>query len=134
MTERIQKNERIEGKIIKHNPSKQYKYSTTEYTINIQSKTPYVSALKRASKMLKLLPKKQPKKDYIIINGMGKAISKTLSIALHFQYVEGNKVEILTKTVEVLDEFDDGNEDNDTVLRKRKISAVEIHIFKSAYD
>lgn len=134
MSTRIRKQEKIVGKITKHAPAKQFKYSDSDSLLNIQSKTPFVSAVKRVSKLLKELPKKQPKYDYIIVRGSGKAVEKTVSVSLHFKEVERNRVEIFTKTLEVLDEIDNGDEDQDTVLKKRKIPAVEIHIYKSIYD
>lgn len=130
MTDNPTKQAPVEGKHIRHNPPKRFKYSDLETTIHIKASTPYISAIKRTKKLLANLPKKQPKIGYITVLGMGAAIEKTLSIGVFFQSEEGVKVDILTKTVEVLDEFDDEDLDHDTVYRKRKISAVELHIHK----
>ncbi|KAH3688115.1 hypothetical protein WICPIJ_000886 [Wickerhamomyces pijperi] len=134
MTTRIKKQPKVEGKIIKHAPSKQFKYTDSETILNIQSKTPFISAVKRITKLLKDLPKRQPKYTYIIVKGSGRALERTLSIGIHFRDVERNKVEIFTKTLEVLDEIDAGDEDEDTVLKKRKVPSVELHIYRSVYD
>ena len=130
MSDNPTKQPRFEGKHIRHNPSKHFKYSDLETTIHIKASTPYISAIKRTKKLLSNLPKKQPKFEYITVLGMGAAIEKTLSIGVFFQVDEGAKVGILTKTVEVLDEFDDEDLDHDTIYRKRKVSAVELHIYK----
>lgn len=128
----VTKSERLDAKLIRHNPPKRFKFSDLETTIHIKSSTPYISAIKRVSKLLKNLPQKQPKARYVTIMGMGAAIEQTVAVGLHFQENEGCKIDVLTKSVEVLDEFDDGNEDNETIYRKRKVTAVEIHIFKTA--
>lgn len=125
------KKPRVEGKLIRHNPSKQFKYSDLETTIHIKSSTPYISAIKRIKKLLNNLSTKQPKFSYITVLGMGATIEKTMSIGVFFQKDEGSQVDILTKTVEVLDEFDDEDLDHETIYRKRKITAVELHIYKT---
>jgi len=130
MNDNPTKQPRVQGKHIRHDPSKKFKFSDLETTIHIKSSTPYISAIKRCQKLLGNLPKKQPKAQYITIMGMGAAIEKTMSIGVFFQKEQGLKVDMLTKSVEVLDEFDDENLDNDTIYRKRKISAVELHIQK----
>lgn len=70
---------------------------------------------------------------------MGKAVFKTLSVAAHFNTMGDYKVDILTKTLDVLDEVfaddgkdEDGNEvsteDRETELTKRTLSGVEVRI------
>lgn len=134
MSDNPTKQPRMEGKLIRHNPSKQFKYSDLETTIHIKASTPYVSAIKRIQKLLINLPKKQPKVQYITVLGMGAAIEKTMSVGVFFQKDEGAQVDTFTKTVEVLDEFDDEDLDHETVYRKRKVTAVELHIHKSNDD
>lgn len=68
---------------------------------------------------------------------MGKAIENTLSIALKFQDELNYKVDILTGSVEVLDEFqigtngdDSDNDYNDeTLFKKRMVSYIETRIW-----
>jgi ribonuclease P/MRP protein subunit POP7 len=117
---------RIAGKHIKHGPSSNFKYSDLQTTVHIHKKTPYISAVKRVDKMLRQLSDKQPRRTYITVLGMGAAIEKTINVGVHFQSI-GCQVDILTKTVEVLDEFEN---DDDSVLRKRKVSAIEVRVHK----
>jgi ribonuclease P/MRP protein subunit POP7 len=126
-----EKLQRVDAKHIRHNPQKAFKYSDLETTIHIKSNTPYISAVKRTLKLLKNLSKKQPKVKYITLLGMGAAIQKTLSVGLHFQEEEGAKVEVMTKSVEVLDEFEYEDEDNENSYSKRKVTAVEVHVYKT---
>lgn len=81
------------------------------------------------------------KSSYISIMGMGKAVTKTLSLAAHFQILNSYKVEVFTRTLEVLDEIydDDGKdesgneiaeEDREVKLQSRKLSGVEVRISK----
>lgn len=123
--------ERIDAKFIRHDPSRTIKYSDLETTVHIKAKTPYMSAVKRTLKLLKSLDKKQPSVKYVTILGMGAAIQKTLSVGLHFQEEEGSKIEVFTKSVEVLDEFEFDDEDNENSYVKRSVSAIEIHIYKT---
>ncbi|CCH40624.1 Ribonuclease P protein subunit p20 [Wickerhamomyces ciferrii] len=124
------KQPRFEGKHIRHAPSKQFKYSDLETSVHIKSSTPYISAIKRINKLLNKLPKSQPKFKEITVLGMGATIEKTLSIGVYFQKDQGLKVDILTKSVDVLDEFDDEDLDHDTIYKKRKVTAVELRIHK----
>ncbi|ONH68559.1 Ribonucleases P/MRP protein subunit POP7 [Cyberlindnera fabianii] len=103
-------------------------HSDLDTLIHIQAKTPFVSALKRIDKTLSRLPKKQPKSQLITIQGMGKAMELVVSLAVHFQ-TRGNKIEVETNTVEVLDEFEQS--DDESMLRKRHVSAVQVRIYKS---
>ncbi|KAI5955308.1 hypothetical protein KGF54_001869 [Candida jiufengensis] len=46
------------------------------------------------------------KVKYITVKGMGKTIEKTLKIAMNYQNDQNYKVDILTGSVQVLDEFE----------------------------
>ena len=94
---------------------------------------------------------------YITVKGMGKTIEKTLKLAMHFQQL-GYKVDIITGSVQVLDEFekkvlapagidnedlrmgieeeeeDDDDERNsltdyETEYKKRMVSSVEARVW-----
>lgn len=119
---------RLPGTLHKHPPPRRFKHSDLDTLIHIQAKTPFVSALKRIDKTLSRLPKKQPKSQLITIQGMGKAMELVVSLAVHFQ-TRGNKIEVETNTVEVLDEFEQS--DDESMLRKRHVSAVQVRIYKS---
>lgn len=139
---------RIAGKHIKHSPNTQIRLKIeNETTFLVKSTTPYISALKRIQKILakfdkSVLPNKKyqnmeyKKVNYITVKGMGKAIENTLSIALKFQDELNYKVDILTGSVDVLDEFnvnagDDSDNDynDDTIFKKRMVSYVESRIW-----
>lgn len=103
-------------------------------TIYVKTSTPYISALKRIKKFLRDLPKSGS--TYVVVLGMGKAIEKTLSFGCHFEQL-GKKVDVLTKSVELLDEVSLDDEDGDsikdvdreTMLKKRTISGIELRIY-----
>lgn len=108
-------------------------------TIYVKCSSPYISIVKRTNHFLSQLEKR--KSRYITLLGMGKAICKTLSVASYFSSLNGYKVDILTTTLQVLDEFytDDGkdedgnaisNEDREVKLSPRNLSGVEIRISK----
>lgn len=139
---------RIAGKHTKHSPNTQIRLKIeNETTFLVKSTTPYISALKRIQKILakfdkSVLPNKKyqnmeyKKVNYITVKGMGKAIENTLSIALKFQDELNYKVDILTGSVDVLDEFnvnagDDSDNDynDDTIFKKRMVSYVESRIW-----
>lgn len=140
---------RINGKHIKHSPNTVPLLKIEhETTFLVKSSTPYISALKRIQKILakfdkSVLPNKKyqnveyKKVKYITVKGMGKAIENTLSIALKFQDELNYKVDILTGSVEVLDEFqigtngdDSDNDYNDeTLFKKRMVSYIETRIW-----
>ncbi|EDO14478.1 hypothetical protein Kpol_242p1 [Vanderwaltozyma polyspora DSM 70294] len=116
-------------------------------TIYVKSITPYVSALKRITKCLETLDKHGA--TYVKVLGMGKAIEKTLSLGCHFQENKNRKVDIFTKSIPVLDEVEvededeakdkdkdenkDGNEEQDsdreTIMKKRTVPGIELHIY-----
>lgn len=133
---------KVEGKLVKHAPPRHYSYQQVQKVIHIKSSTPFVSALKRIEKHMRQESKNLKNKNrsslnnsYITIKGMGKAISKVLSLGLHFKTENGNKIETFTKSIGVLDEFKKSNDDSsdsddeETTLRKRNVSCVEIRIY-----
>lgn len=146
-------------KIIKHAPLKVYNHIELDTTLYIKSNTPFISAIKRIEKMINKfdeIPNKKgelvrrgnlsKKCKFVTVKGMGKSISKVLNIGIHFKYEEKFNVDIFTKTIGVLDEFisDEKNDvqnnnsiddnfddysDDDSILRKRNVGAVEIRIY-----
>lgn len=72
---------------------------------------------------------------------MGKAVEKTLALGWHFQDQKNKKIEVYTKTIEVLDEVitegqadidmesDVEDDDKETQLKKRAVSGVELRIY-----
>lgn len=112
-------------------------------TILIKSNTPYISALKRIKKTLQrfeqsLLPQNKKYQGggfksvkYISVKGLGKAIEKCLSLGLAFQDKIGYKIEVLTGTVEVLDEFkqDGSDSEEESEYRKRRTNSIEIRVY-----
>lgn len=108
-------------------------------TVYVKTSTPYISALKRIRKFLADLPKSGS--SYVVVLGMGKATEKTLSLGCHFEQQLGKRVDVLTKSVELLDEValeaedeedkEDISQDRDreTVLKKRTISGIELRVF-----
>lgn len=134
-----------QGKLIKKRPSlKTLNNKQIKSTIFIKSQTPYLSALKRTKKMLTKLPQGQ---QHVTLYAMGKAVTKSLSLACYFQQ-HSYRVGIYTKTIEVIDEIlnedeeeqlkqeqktsnvecDIDMDDVDTELKLRKLSGVEIRI------
>lgn len=139
------KTSRINGKHIKHSANSTIPLNIDkETTFLVKTKTPYVSAVKQIQRILDKFNKKVNKKrkfqggeykklNYITVKGMGKAIEKTLSLGTHFQ--SNYPVEVLTGSVEVLDEFrvneasDSEDEDEEkTLYQKRMVSYVELRI------
>ncbi|QEU61169.1 Pop7 [Kluyveromyces lactis] len=116
---------------------KTFSHDKIKTTIYVKSSSPYISVVKRTNKFLSNLHRR--KSEYITLLGMGKAVFKTLSVAAHFNTMCDYKVDILTKTLDVLDEVfaddgkdEDGNEvskeDRETKLTRRTLSGVEVHI------
>ncbi|KAG7665150.1 uncharacterized protein J8A68_001206 [[Candida] subhashii] len=138
---------RLQAKHLKHSPNLIPQTETQKAsTFLVKSRTPYVSALKTITKQLEKFEKTSNIKKfqnlqykrvkYITVKGMGKSIEKTLSILLNFQ--ERYKVDILTGSVEVLDEFEmekkegedvDDDEEGEKVYKKRMVSSVEGRIW-----
>lgn len=122
----------------KHPPVKILSRKQIKTTIYVKSVTPYVSALKRIKKFLRDLDLNAS--SYVVVLGMGKAVDKVLSLGCYFEQQMGKKVDVLTKSVDVVDEIltndQEENEDEEpqrdvdkeTTLRKRTVSGVELRI------
>lgn len=137
----IKNNNNKNAKLIKKRPTiKTLSHKRIKTTIYIKSQTPYVSGLKRTKKFLTDLSKHGAK--YATLLGMGKAVEKTLALGTYFSQEKGHKIEIFTRTVKVIDELkaidgqEDGadeesedEEDEDTFLKRRTLSGVEIRIY-----
>lgn len=93
----------------------------------ISSKSPFISTVKKIDKLHKLLERQH--RQHVSVYATGKAVERALSVGLNFQQL-GHKVEILTSTLNVLDEHDDGDEDNEPEFKKRSISRIEVKIFR----
>ncbi|RCK59051.1 Ribonucleases P/MRP protein subunit POP7 [Candida viswanathii] len=151
---------RIQGKHIKHSANtKPFTETQASSVFLIKSTTPYVSSLKRITNALDKFNKTKSniKKyqneqfknvKYITVKGMSKTILKVLSLGIHFQE-KNYKVDILTGSVEVLDEFipgqsskdkegeadsssdedDDDDDDDDRIYKKRMVSSIELRIW-----
>lgn len=138
----ITKPKHTEGKThIKRSPNNEIKTLVERETCYlVKSGTPFVAAVKRIVLILAKFDKSQlkhrrfqggeyKKVKYITVKGMGKAMEKAISIALKFEELE-YKVDYLTGSVEVLDEYkDDSEEDEDSVYQKRMVSYVEARIW-----
>lgn len=140
-TTKPQKLQRINGKHIKHSSNVNIKLIVEqETTFLVKSSTPFVSALKRINKMLNKFNKtitktnkyqagEYKKVKYITVKGMGKSIENTLSIANRLQNNYHYKVDVLTGSVEVLDEFVPETDSFDSTFQKRKVSTVELRVW-----
>lgn len=140
---------RLNAKHIKHSPNTTpYLQVAGDTTFLVKSKTPYVSALKRITKKLDKYTRATQLRDrhslgaykkvqYITVKGMGRAIEKTLLLALEFQDRLMYRTDIQTGSVEVIDEFkmEDGadsdwdEDDRELVYKKRMVSYVEVRIW-----
>lgn len=73
------------------------------------------------------------KVKYITVKGMGKTIETTLGLANKFQNEFNYKVDVLTGTVEVLDEFipheSNDIESDEPIFQKRNVSYIELRIW-----
>lgn len=116
-----------------------------ETTVLVKSSTPFVSAVKRIDRMLEKYDKgsgnstkyhrgEYKRLRYLTIKGMGAAMQKTVSLALHYETTKGHQIDIYTGTTTVLDsvavahiECKDDSED-ETELRPRPVSYVEVRI------
>lgn len=132
--------------LVKHKPLRPYTQTESDHTVYVKSKTPFISAVKRINKILskyETIPNKRGKYvskgnvsgniEYITVMGMGKSIEKTVNIGVYFKFDLDFKVDIITKSVGVLDEFrpngDDDGDDSDEILRKRNVGGVEVRIY-----
>lgn len=151
MTKKCQLSRYESKKLIKHAPLRPYIHNELDTTVYIQSKTPFISAVKRIEKIINKFDKIPNKNGelvsrgnlrksckFITVKGMGKSIEKVINIGLHFKYDENFTVDIFTKSVGVLDEFVDAHdeentkadsEDDENLLRKRNVGAVEVRIY-----
>ncbi|CAK9441049.1 uncharacterized protein LODBEIA_P49180 [Lodderomyces beijingensis] len=134
---------RIQGKHIKHSPNVKLQTETQfASAFYVKSSTPYISAIKKITKQLNKFSKttgvkkynndQYKKIQYITVKGMGRTIERTLKIAMRFQDLD-YRVDILTGSVQVLDEFEidacakDGDEERE--YRKRMVSSIEARIW-----
>lgn len=143
-------------KLIKHAPLRPYVHTELDTTVYVKSSTPFMSAVKRIEKMMSKFEEIPNKKGnlirrgnvslkckFITVRGMGKSIDKVVNLGLHFKFEEKCTVDIFTKSVGVLDEFvgketdkeekedvpgEEEGED-DSVLRKRNVGAIEVRIY-----
>ena len=126
-------------RVKKHASLKVLTHKQIHTTIFIKSATPYVSALKRINKFLDGVCKHGS--SYVVVLGMGKAVEKTLALGCHFQDQKNKKIEVFTRSIEVLDEviIEDNvdaesessidDDDRETQLKKRTVSGVELRIY-----
>ena len=127
------------GKLVhKHSTLKQSTHNEIKTTIYVKSSTPFVSGLKRCKRFLASLEKRKqhPSQQCVTLLGMGKATEKTLALACYFQQEKGLRVEVRTKSIEVVDEVaeDEDDEtvdprDRETLLKKREISGGEAKVY-----
>ncbi|CCE61202.1 hypothetical protein TPHA_0A01180 [Tetrapisispora phaffii CBS 4417] len=130
-------------RLVKRNPSiKGLSHQKIHSTVYIKSTTPYVSGVKRINKFLENLDKQAA--IYVTVLGMGRAVEKTLSMALYFENTKHKRVEVYTRTVDLLDEVidesaeeststSDSDSDDDehkvTTLKNRKITGIELRLY-----
>ncbi|CAB4253657.1 similar to Saccharomyces cerevisiae YBR167C POP7 Subunit of both RNase MRP and nuclear RNase P [Maudiozyma barnettii] len=125
---------------VKHPTLKQATHNDIKTTIYVKSSTPFVSGIKRINKFLNDLDKrkKDPKFQCVVLLGMGKATEKTMALGCYFAEEKGKRLEVRTKSVDVIDEvIAEGNNDDsiiddrdrDTSLKKRSLSGIEIKIY-----
>lgn len=129
------------GKHIKHSPNVSHQLMTERETnFLVKSKTPYISAVKKINKILNKYNGKSTNKKYqagqykkvkfVSIKGMGKAIEKTAALGLKYQQDGDYKVDIVTGSVEVLDELKpEDSDEEDSTYSKRMVSYLEIKIW-----
>lgn len=118
------------GKLVKKHPSvKALSPKQIHSTVYLKSRTPYVSALKRINKFLGNTHRSGS--SYVTVLATGKAVEKALSLGCHFGQHLQKRVEVLTKSVEVIDEVteEDDESDAETQLKKRTISGIELRIY-----
>lgn len=135
--------------VIKHSPSTAVPTKIErETTFLVKAATPYVAAIKRIDAILAKFDKspidhkkyqrgEYKKVKYIRVKGMGRAIDKTVSLALHYQTKKSYKVDLYTGTVEVVDEITaasnhkskDGDSDEESTFKTRDASFVEVKIW-----
>lgn len=135
-------------RIIKHSPNTRIELKTdTDTTFLVKTNTPFISAVKRIDKILEKFDKtnvdhrkyqrgEYKKVKYISVKGMGRAIEKTTSLGLHFMTKKAYRVDIMTGTLEVLDEIrtvlnysSKDDSDEETLYKTRSASYVEARIW-----
>lgn len=93
----------------------------------VKLSTPYISAVKKINAKLKLIDRKRRTNyqlvKYFTVKGMGKAMAK---VALLLQEFPTRKVDVLTGTVEVIDQVSQPGEDD--TYNKRRVSYIELRI------
>ncbi|KAG5358435.1 Ribonucleases P/MRP protein subunit POP7 [Yarrowia sp. B02] len=132
-----QKRTRVEGTIVKHAPIKLVG-KTSQDCFYVSSKMPFVSALKKVTKLLKP-SRQQPNRQFVRMMGMGKCVDKTLSLGLRFQQ-EGYRVGIYTGETTLFDEIkvhseekmdlDESDSDEEIVKQQRVISTIEVRVYR----
>lgn len=127
--------------IIKHPPLRPYVHTELDTTVYVKSSTPFMSAVKRINKIITKfdeIPNKRGKPvrrgniskkvNYITVKGMGKCVEKVLNLGIHFKS-ENFSVDIYTKTIGVLDEIVNEEDEGCTDIKKRNVGAIEIRIY-----
>lgn len=146
-----------DAKIVKHTPPLMFKFSNKDKFFRVKTSSPFMSCVKQIQKKLskiedniKLSDKRNRgnntiKNKFVTVVGLQRVIGKVLLLANYFQQ-RGHKIDIRTITVNALDEFmmkehkEEENDDritndveesdeDDSIMRKRKISGLEIDIF-----
>jgi ribonuclease P/MRP protein subunit POP7 len=116
-------------RVIKHPPVKTLREVTTPGTIYISKRTPFVSALKRVTKQLDVLTKKQANRKYVRVIALGRSMDLALSIGTEFQS-QGRRVDVVTGTELATDEIDDSGGMEEPKMQRRSVSKVEVRIYK----
>lgn len=115
---------KIEGKHIRHAPVRKFKQDDSNYSFYFKSSTPVVSAVKKIDKKLAKLT---GNKRYISVFAMGRSINNACKLSVNYQE-RSFRVDVLTGTTTLLDEFEVKDEEN--VLKKRSISHIELRVWK----
>lgn len=107
----------------------------------LKTRTPYVLAIKRISKMLEKFDATRANRKhstgdykrvkYVAVKAMGRAISLAVLVGLFFEHERRLRVEYVTGTVLVLDEFtaEDSENDEEDEMRKRAVSCLEVRVW-----
>lgn len=106
--------------VVKHSPIQGVRKANV---IRVSSKTPFVSGLKRVSKLLDKT-KQKSKDQSIVLVATGLAINRAIAISLELQS-QNFPIEIRTTTVRVVDEH---ISDEKAEMKERLIGGVEIKV------
>lgn len=129
-----------EKRLIKHSPNTQIVgVVQRETTFLVKLRTPFVSAIKQITKILQKFDKlrlnhrkynngEYKRVRYITVKGAGRAIEKAIAVGAKFAEMD-YKVDYLTGSVEVLDEFKGDDSDDDSEFAKRMVSYIEARIW-----